>query len=193
MARTKSPEKRSAILQAAVQEIAEAGLGAPTAKIAGRAGLAAGTLFTYFANKEELLNELYLELKIEVYRRVNANFPRGAKLERRARHVWSRSLNWAIEFPEKRKVSIQLNVSDLITPETRMRAAAERGMIEVTLGDLESRSALQGLPAGFASAAMGALQEAMMEFVAREPKRRDELIEQGFQVFWRALRQRYAG
>jgi AcrR family transcriptional regulator len=54
MARARSPEKRSAILQAAVGEIAEAGLGAPTAKIAKRAGVAAGTLFLYFANKEEL-------------------------------------------------------------------------------------------------------------------------------------------
>ena len=41
-----------------MHEIAEVGLGAPTAKIARRAGVAAGTLFTYFANKEELLNEL---------------------------------------------------------------------------------------------------------------------------------------
>jgi AcrR family transcriptional regulator len=86
MARIKGPEKRSAILQA-VREIAEVGLGAPTAKIARRAGAAAGTLFTYFANKEKLLNELYLKLKTEVYRRVNTNFPRKANLERRARHV----------------------------------------------------------------------------------------------------------
>ena len=41
MARIKSPEKRSAILQAAVREIAEVGLGAPTAKIGRRAGPAA--------------------------------------------------------------------------------------------------------------------------------------------------------
>jgi hypothetical protein len=53
MARVRSPEKRSAILQAAVHETAEVGPGAPTAKIARRAGVAAGTLFTYFANKEE--------------------------------------------------------------------------------------------------------------------------------------------
>jgi AcrR family transcriptional regulator len=175
MARIKSPEKRSAILQAAVREIAEVGLGAPTAKIARRAGLATGTLFTYFANKEKLLNELYLELKIEVYRRVNTNFPRKANLERRARHVWSSSLDWAIEFPEKRKVSVQLNVSNLITPETRMREAAERGIIDVTLRELESRSALLGLPAGFGSATMGAIQETTMDFIAREPKRREEV------------------
>ena len=83
----KNSQPAAAILQAAVREIAEAGLGAPTAKIARRAGLAAGTLFTYFANKEKLLNELYLELKIEVYRRVDTNFPRKANLERRARHA----------------------------------------------------------------------------------------------------------
>jgi AcrR family transcriptional regulator len=187
MARIKSPEKRNAILQAAVREIAEVGLGAPTAKIARRAGLAAGTLFTYFATKEELLNELYLGLKTEVYRRVDTNFPRKANLERRARHVWLNSLDWAIEFPDKRKVSLQLNVSDLITEETRMRAAAERGMIEVTLAELESRSALRGLPPGFGSAAMGAMQETTMDFIAREPKRREEIIERAFQVFWRCL------
>src|SRR3984893_9836737 len=123
MARARNPGKRIAILRAAVHEIAEMGLGAPTAKIAGRAGVATGTLFTYFANKKELLNELYFELKLEVYARMNSNFPHKAGLERRARHVWSGFLDWSIEFPEKRKVSAQLNVSDVITPETRVRTA----------------------------------------------------------------------
>jgi AcrR family transcriptional regulator len=188
MARVRSPEKRSAVLQAAVEEIAEAGLGAPTAKIARRAGVATGTLFTYFANKEELLNELYLELKVEVYTRVNANFQHKGSLERRARHIWSSYLDWAIEFPEKRKVSAQLNVSDLITPETRMRTAAERGTVDKTLSELGSRGALRGLPAGFAAATMAAMQEATMEFIAKQPKQRKELMERAFQVFWRAVR-----
>src|SRR5271168_4458975 len=179
MARVKSPEKRSAILQAAVHEIATAGLGAPTAKIARRAGVAAGTLFTYFPNKKQLLNEL----KGEVYARVNAKFPHKGNLERRARHIWSSYLDWSIEFPEKRKVSVQLNVSDLITPATRMRTAAERGRIDGTLSELETRSALRGLPAGFAAATMSAMREATIEFIAKQPKRREKLIEQTFQVF----------
>src|SRR5258707_10194731 len=111
MARSKSPEKRNTILQAAVREIAEAGLGAPTAKIARRAGLAAGTLFTYFANKEKLLNELYLELKIEVYRSVDTNFPRKANLERRAGAALSRPLVCGTETPRKQKDWAQLNSS----------------------------------------------------------------------------------
>jgi hypothetical protein len=35
---------------------------------------------------------------------------------------------------------------------------------------------------------MAAMQEATMEFIAKQPKRRGELIKQGFQVFWRAMR-----
>jgi AcrR family transcriptional regulator len=156
--------------------------------IAKRAGVAAGTLFTYFASKEELLNELYLELKGQVYARINADFPHKGSLERRARHIWSSSLDWAIEFPEKRKVSLQLNVSDLITPETRARTAAERGTIDRTLGELGTRGALRDLPAGFAAATMSAMQEATMEFIVKQPRHRKELMEQGFQAFWRAVR-----
>jgi AcrR family transcriptional regulator len=135
------------------------------------AGVAAGTLFTYFANKEELLNELYVELKGEVYTRINANFPHKGSLERRARHIWSCVLDWAIEFPEKRKASLQLNVSDLISPETRTRAAAGRSTIGGTLSELGTRGAVRGLPAGFAMATMAAMQEATMEFIAKQPKR----------------------
>ncbi len=188
MARARSPEKRNAILQAAVYEIAEAGLGAPTAKIATRAGIAAGTLFTYFATKEDLLNELYLELKLEVYTRVNAGFPYQASLERRARHLWSSFLDWAVEFPEKRKVSVQLNLSDLVTPETRTKAAAQRGAVDATLSELGNRVALRGLPAGFAAATMAAMQEATMDFIQKQPKQRKELIDRSFRIFWRALR-----
>jgi AcrR family transcriptional regulator len=188
MARLRDPEKRAAILEAAVHEIAEAGLGAPTAKIARRAGLAEGTMFTYFANKEELLNELYLELKSEVYSRINAGFPEKASLERRAWHVWSTFLEWGIEFPAKRKVSVQLNVCNVITPATRARSAEGRGTIGDTLAELEDRDSMHGLPPGFAAATIAAMQEATMDFIARQPKLRKQLSERAFKVVWKALR-----
>jgi AcrR family transcriptional regulator len=188
MARVRSPEKRSAILEAAVHEIAESGLGAPTAKIAQRAGIAAGTLFTYFASKEELLNELYVELKAEVYTRVSAGFPQKGSLERRVRHIWASYLDWAIEFPKKQKVSAQLGVSGVITAETRARTAAGRGDIEMTLSELGKRDAMRELPSGFAAAMMSAMQEATMVFIAKQPKQRDKLIERAFRVFWSVVR-----
>jgi AcrR family transcriptional regulator len=185
MARAKSPVKRLAILQAATREIALSGLGASTAKIAKGAELAEGTLFTYFATKDELLNELYLELKGEVYRRVNAEFPHEAALRERARHVWVESLTWAIERPEERKASVQLGVSDVITDVTRERVGPQRGAVEETLRELGARGVFKDLPAGFASSAMAAMQEAVMDTVARKPRQRAVLVEKGFEAFWR--------
>jgi len=187
MARLRSPEKRSAILQATAHEIAETGLGAPIAKIAQRAGLAEGTLFTYFMNKDELLNELYLELKNEVYDKINADFPHKGSLQRRVWHIWSSFLDWAIAFPAKRKASMLLYVSDLITPETRLRTGVKRGAVDATLEELERGAGLRELPSGFAAATMAAMQEATMDLIAKEPKQQKEMIKRTFKVLWRAL------
>jgi hypothetical protein len=35
---------------------------------------------------------------------------------------------------------------------------------------------------------MSAMQEATLDFIAKQPKQREQLIERAFQVFWRALR-----
>ncbi|WP_263383211.1 TetR/AcrR family transcriptional regulator [Granulicella arctica] len=188
MARVRSPEKRTAILRAAIDEIAAVGLSAPTAKIAERAGIAAGTLFTYFPTKDDLFNELYLELKSEAYVKVNTGFPHKGSLESRTRHIWLSYLDWSIASPEKRKASMQLHLSDLITPETRERAGSERGAVEATLRELGARSSLRNMPAGFAAATMSAMQEATMEFAAKDLQHRDRLLEEGFRIYWRAVR-----
>jgi AcrR family transcriptional regulator len=188
MARARSPEKRTAILEAAIAEIAEVGLSATTARIAERAGIATGTLFTYFANKEDLFNELYVELKGEVIARVNETFPHAASLEARARHVWRTYLAWWIESPDRRKVSVLLNLSNLVTPKTRKRTMPSRNAIDKLLADLETRTGLKDMPPGYAPALMSAMQEATMDFMVKDPKRREDLIENAFQIFWRAVR-----
>jgi AcrR family transcriptional regulator len=185
MARPRSPEKRQAILQAAVREIAQTGLGASTAKIAKGANLAEGTLFTYFATKDDLLNALYIELKSDVYRRLDVGFPHNAPLRERTKFIWTQYLGWAIEKPNDRKVSVQLNVSDVITAETRERIAGQRGAVELTMSELDKRGAFKNLPPGFSSAAMAAMHEAVMDTVARKSRQKTILIEQGFEAFWR--------
>ena len=67
MARPKSDDKRQAIIAAAIQVFAENGLSAtPTSAISKAAGVAEGTLFTYFSTKNELINALYRSFKVEL-------------------------------------------------------------------------------------------------------------------------------
>jgi AcrR family transcriptional regulator len=185
MARAKSPEKRQAILRAAVCEIAQVGLGASTARIAKGAGLAEGTMFTYFSSKDDLLNELYIELKTEAYRRIQAGFPQGSGLRDRARHIWTEYLRWAMENPDERKVSVLLNLSAVVSAATRERVGAEREAVAQTMVELGERGAFQDLPPGFASSAMLAMQEAVMEMAAKKPRQKTMLIERAFDAFWR--------
>ncbi|QMV18293.1 TetR family transcriptional regulator [Granulicella sp. 5B5] len=189
MARPKSPEKREAILAAAAQEIAESGLSVATARIARRANIAEGTLFTYFATKDELLNALYLELKRETYEHVQQGFPVKDSLEQRTRHVWSSYIAWVLGSPAKRRAMAQLNVSDLITASTRAQAAAGRDEVERMLSELNHRTTLRNLPKGFAAVLMLSMQEAILEFVSKAPStaKKKQLIESGFTTFWRAI------
>lgn len=58
MARPKSEDKKQALLDAATTAFAQSGIAASTALIARKAGVAEGTLFRYFATKDDLLNSI---------------------------------------------------------------------------------------------------------------------------------------
>lgn len=77
MARPKSEDKKKALLEAATTAIAQSGIAASTAVIARNAGVAEGTLFRYFATKDELINELYLHLKQSLCQSMIANLDRS--------------------------------------------------------------------------------------------------------------------
>jgi AcrR family transcriptional regulator len=77
--------------------------------------VAEGTLFTYFANKDELLNRLYLELKMDLRDAMMTGYPAGKSLIDRNRHVWDRYIGWGSAHPLKRRAMRQLVVSDRIT------------------------------------------------------------------------------
>lgn len=132
MARPKMGDKRSAILNAATVTIAADGLGASTASIAKAAGVAEGSLFRYFADKAELLNELYHELKRSMRQAMTAGFPTGAPLKGRAQHVWDAYVSWGVNSPAERKTMAQLSVSDRIAEGSRQDGQAGFGEIAAT-------------------------------------------------------------
>src|ERR1700735_5330493 len=127
MARPLSEEKRTAILEATAEVVATLGVSAPTAKIAKDAGAAEGTLFTYFANKDELLNRLYLVLKMDLRDAVIAGYPAGKSLIDRSRRFWDCYIGWGSAHPLKRRAMRQLAVSDRITEETKTLLGAAFG------------------------------------------------------------------
>jgi AcrR family transcriptional regulator len=90
----RSEDKRNAILDAATRVFAERGLtAAPTSEISKEAGVAEGTLFTYFKTKDDLMNALYQEIKLELADAMMSGFPRKKSVHTKLQHVWDGSVN----------------------------------------------------------------------------------------------------
>lgn len=187
MARQKSEDKRNALLAAATDVVAEQGLGAPTARIARQAGVAEGTLFTYFGSKDELLNALYLELKGDLREAIMAAYPRSGAVRERAWHAWKSYVEWGVAHPPRRRALAQLAVSDRITPETRAAGEAAFGDLAALVAQRVAEGTLRDQPPGFTPAVMAALAELTMDFVIRHPAQGERYTAAGFEAFWRAI------
>ncbi|WP_044561641.1 TetR/AcrR family transcriptional regulator [Azospirillum sp. B4] len=187
MARPKSEEKRDAILAAATRIIAEAGLGAPTARIASLAGVAEGTLFTYFATKDDLVNQLYLALKTDLRRALMADYPADAPLAGRVRHIWDRYVDWGVRHPAGRRAMAQLLVSDRLTPETRAQGSEGFARIDGVVREGVDLGLMREQPADFVAAILTALAETTMDFIIRQPDAADRYRDAGFTALWNAI------
>src|SRR6266576_1093320 len=124
MARPKSENKRNAILAGAIRVFAEKGLGAPTSTISSLAGVAEGTLFIYFRRKDELVNALYREIKLEVADAMMSDFPRKKSVRLRLEHVWNRWVQWGVTNPLEHRVLMQIEVWGGLTEESKAAGSA---------------------------------------------------------------------
>jgi AcrR family transcriptional regulator len=187
VARPKSEEKRNAILLAANDVVAKLGTEAPTSLIAKQAGVAEGSLFTYFPSKDALLNELYLQIKTELRDAMLPGYPLTASPRDRALHTWRALIGWGVKNPTKRRVMNVLALSGRVTEDSKAAGARAFATFAVLLGEVVSASPMHAVPISFVASLMGAMAETTSEAVAQDPAHASLLTDAGFDAFWRAV------
>lgn len=186
MARPRSEDKRHTILRAAAHLFAEEGLNAPTAKIAKTAGVAEGTIFTYFANKDELMNQLYLELKRDL--RSALSVPTETlELREKVWLAWQTYISWGVSHPEEHQVLAKLALSPKITETTRSEGNQAFCDVSALLGQAMINGALRSQSPEFGGAVMGAIGDVTMSFIRSKPDTADAVCRDGFTAFWNAI------
>lgn len=187
MARPLSPEKRNALLLAATHAVAEQGVLATTASIARRAGVAEGTLFTYFENKELLFQELYLHLKHELADAVMPDYPHQADYLHRLEHVFQRYVSWGLSNSAARLAVARLSASAQLLDGTRAQGMepfqAVSGMIE----DAVQSGVLVNAPIAFLYSIIERIADSTIEYVDRQPADAERYRQLGFHAAWRAI------
>jgi AcrR family transcriptional regulator len=184
LARPLSEDKRKAILSSAAEAVALLGLSAPTATIAAGAGVAEGTLFTYFPTKDALYNQLYLTLKQEVAATMTTDYPVAGSLKVRWRHIWDRYIGWGAANSARRKAIRQLAVSDRIDDSFRHSGNEAFRDVYTLMDESVATGAMTKRPPAFVAAILEALAETTMDFIAREPQHHDRYRSAGFEAFW---------
>lgn len=95
----KVSDKRAALIQAALELIAENGLaGSPTAMIAKRAGVANGTLFLYFKNKDELVRAVFEDVQSQLAG-ATGGFPGKLSIRERFVHLMTAFMQFFLANP----------------------------------------------------------------------------------------------
>lgn len=189
MARPLSDEKRSALLAAAIDLFAEAGIDAtPTAAVSKAAGVAEGTLFTYFRSKDGLVNALYLELKAEVAQALMQGFPRDGSIAKKLEHLWNRHLAWCAASPRKVKALEQLLLSPRVDVASRTQGAEPFRELDDAVQRAVQDRTLRDLSLPFLHQIFAAMVTATLQMIAADPAGAAKYRRQGFEILWAAVR-----
>jgi AcrR family transcriptional regulator len=189
VARPKSEDKRNAILDAATRVFAERGLtAAPTSEISKQAAVAEGTLFTYFKTKDDLINALYREIKLELADAMMSGFPRKTSVRNRLRHVWDGFVNWGLANPEQRRVLAQLQVSGMLSKESFEAGSAPFVEMQDMIRDAIEQHILRAeLPIELISKVLAALAEATTDLIVLKPAMANKYRNGGFEIYWAGI------
>jgi len=97
-------KKRIHILETAMILFNQNGFDAtPTSKIAKKAKISVGTLFNYFPTKAELIQTIYVEVKIHSRRIFLQNLKENSSEHDNLLSMWRTVINWGVENPEEFK------------------------------------------------------------------------------------------
>lgn len=191
MIRSLDPQKREKFLQAALELFVANGVQhTSTAEISEAAGTAAGTLFNYFPTKQDLIDELALQ----IVRRQSENTKARLDASMSARDyfwaIWDSSIRWFMEHVNAYRYIQQVRDTGLLGPGvaeesnehfTYYYEAIRKGFKEDCLADYPLE-----LIGGFLYQDIVAVMN--MLIALPDASKQEALIRSGFDIFWNGIR-----
>jgi len=93
-------DKRTEIMTVAMELLAENGFHrVPMSMVAARANVAVGTIYLYFAGKDELITELFQELEKKIITTIREGFPTEGPIRERFLYLTGKILRFLIDNP----------------------------------------------------------------------------------------------
>ena len=97
-------DKRAAILESTLILISERGLhDTPMSLISKESGVSTGNIYHHFASKDELIVELYREIKNKAFKSLLTGYDEHASYQERFLYLWESILHYYLDHPKEVK------------------------------------------------------------------------------------------
>ena len=188
MARVKVQDKYRAILDAAVEVFAERGFwDTPTSLISKTAGIADGTLFTYFKTKDDLIQEVYLDLKREMAREMLEGMSALDTTQAKLRHIWNHYVEWGVKRPNQYKVLQQISTSYKVADEVKAQAIEPFSEIEQMTAACIAQGVFRDYPIEYLGALIDSQAMMTIRFATLNPDNLAYYQQIGFDILWNGV------
>ncbi len=190
MPRIKDENKIQSIYQATLALVLKSGYAELNmAAVAKEAGIATGTIYTYFKNKEALINQLYLYLKEEkvnlMFKKYNENDNFYVSFQK----LWMAYFKISMNEYHKMMFIEQYAYSSIITAPTRKKADALLLPMVSLLQQAQQEQLIKKVaPEIILSSITGAVLEIVRYYQNKGAKPNKSTIEQCFEMAWTSIR-----
>jgi AcrR family transcriptional regulator len=191
MARKADPERREQFLNAALKLFAQNGVqNTSTATIARGAGSAAGTLFLYFPTKQNLVNELVLQVSRENSAYIKSKLSPDFSTRDTFWTIWWGYIDWFLENKDAYQYIRQIMDSGAVLEEIAQETAANLDYYFAAIQKGVAAGAIKPYPVDLVGGILYQDIVAVMNLIAEEsdPARQEEIIEAGFNIFWDGIK-----
>ncbi len=191
MVRNLSPEKRAKLLSAALHLFAAVGVQhTTTAEIAKAAGTAAGTLFLYFPTKQDLMNELVLQISREQSSYINSLLVPSFSARDAFFAIWNGSIHWLLANLEAFQYVQQVRDTGIIPESVVAESARDLAYYFVAIQKGWDEGSIKPYPVDMIGGFLYQDIVAVMNLTRTlaDPGQREVIIQQGFEIFWSGIK-----
>lgn len=188
--RTKSTEKREALLQATLSLVNNNGFhAAPMSKIAKIAGVSPATIYLYFKSKQDLINQLYINSKVAFTKEAFINYHESMPVKKGFELIWYNIANYKLKQTCSSSFLAQCENTPMIESNVREEALEHFK----PLLQLWERGQQEGIIKPIASQILYANSIYPLTFLLSAHKRGDFILDQkqlkiGFKSAWDSIK-----
>lgn len=147
MPKEKDTGKIALVFEATLKLVLKSGfVGLKMAEVAKEAGLATGTLYVYFKNKEDLIDELYFYVKSGIIQEMNAGLDNSASFYINFKKIWTHYFLLCYRTPEKMLFVEQFCYSGFIQQSTKTKVNELLGTAILLMEQAKAQQLIQPLP-----------------------------------------------